>query len=96
MDYTQILRKPVVTEKSTDLKDEYNQVAFFVADKANKIEIKRAVEEAFQVNVLGVKIVRVKPRLKKRFGRVLGRKTGYKKAYIQLSPEDKINYFEGV
>ncbi len=95
MDYTQILLKPVITEKSTFLKDEDNQVAFYVRDKANKIEIKKAVQEAFRVNVLGVRVVRKKNRDKKRFGRVLGKKPGYKKAYIQLAPEDKIEYFEG-
>ncbi len=95
MDYTQILLKPVITEKSTFLKDEENQVAFFVQEKANKIEIKKAVEEAFKVNVLDVRVVRKKAQDKKRSGRVLGKKSGYKKAYIQLAPEDKIEYFEG-
>lgn len=96
MDYTKILLRPVVTEKSTYCKDANNQVVFCVADKANKLEVKKAVEEAFKVQVLNVNVVRKKPKMKKRFGRNLGKKGGYKKAYIQLMPGDKIEYFEGV
>jgi large subunit ribosomal protein L23 len=96
MDYTQVLIRPVVTEKTTALKDEANQVVFQVASGANKIEVKRAVEEAFQVRVLSVNVVKSKPRAKKRFGRSMGTIAGYKKAYIQIAPGDKIDYFEGV
>jgi large subunit ribosomal protein L23 len=96
MDYTKILVKPVITEKSTYSKEAFNQVVFCVADRANKLEVKKAVEDAFQVEVLNVNIIRRKPKAKKRFGRTLGKKTGYKKAYIQLAPGQKIEYFEGV
>ncbi len=96
MDYTQVLIRPVVTEKTTALKDEANQVVFQVAGSANKIEVKKAVEEAFQVRVLSVNVVRNKPRARKRFGRSMGTVPGYKKAYIQIAPGDKIDYFEGV
>jgi large subunit ribosomal protein L23 len=96
MDYTRILLKPVVTEKSTLLKDENNQVAFYVADAANKIEVKKAVEKAFNVEVLAVRVVRKQQQVKRRFGRVVGKRSGSKKAYIQLAPGNKIDYFEGV
>lgn len=96
MDYTHILLKPVVTEKSTFCKEANNQVVFRVADRANKLEVKKAVEEAFKVQVLNVNVVRKKAKAKKRFGRTLGKKGGYKKAYIQLMPGHKIEYFEGV
>lgn len=96
MDYTKILIKPVITEKSTFTKQAHNQVVFCVADRANKLEVKQAVEEAFKVEVLNVNIIRNKAKAKKRFGRTLGKKTGSKKAYIQLGPGDKIEYFEGV
>ncbi|MCF8040065.1 MAG: 50S ribosomal protein L23 [Desulfohalobiaceae bacterium] len=96
MDYTKILVKPVITEKSTFSKEAYNQVVFCVADWANKLQVKKAVEEAFQVQVLNVNVIRQKAKAKKRFGRTLGSKTGYKKAYIQLGPGQKIEYFEGV
>lgn len=96
MNYTKILKKPLITEKSTVLKDTNNQVAFYVDEKSNKIEIKKAVEEAFKVNVRSVNVVKQKPRIKKRFGRNIGKKSGFKKAYIQLEAGDKIDYFEGV
>ena len=96
MDYTHVLIRPVVTEKSTALKDATNKVVFQVAGCANKIEVKRAVEEAFNVRVLSVNVVKSKARAKKRFGRSMGTVSGYKKAYIQIAPGDKIDYFEGV
>jgi large subunit ribosomal protein L23 len=96
MDYTKIILKPLLTEKSTFLKDVSNQVVFIVDKKANKIEIKKAVEKAFNVKVEDVRVVNKKPRLKKRFGRVVGKKSGYKKAYVTLAPGDKIEFFEGV
>lgn len=96
MDYTKILKKPVITEKSTILKDENNQVVFKVAYQANKIEIKKAVEEAFGVQVEKVNVVNKKTWTKKRMGRNIGKKIGYKKAYIRLAPGEKIEYFEGV
>ncbi|WP_461833678.1 50S ribosomal protein L23 [Desulfothermus sp.] len=96
MDYTKVLIKPLITEKTTFLKDQGNQVAFIVDRKANKIDIQRAVERAFKVKVEKVRIVNKKPRIKKRFGRVVGKVSGYKKAYVQLAPGEKIDFFEGV
>jgi large subunit ribosomal protein L23 len=96
MDYTDIILRPVVTEKSTEIKDEYNQIVFLVKKSANKIEVKNAVEKAFDVQVLNVNMANKKPRLRKRFGRTMGTKSGYKKAYIRLAPGDKIEYVEGV
>ncbi len=96
MDYTKVLIKPLITEKTTFLKDQSNQVSFIVARKANKIDIQRAVERAFKVKVEKVRIVNKRPRLKKRFGRVVGKVSGYKKAYVQLAPGEKIDFFEGV
>ena len=61
MDHTQILLRPVVTEKATFLRDGANQVAFFVHPDANKIEIKKAVETAFNVKVTDVNVVTRKP-----------------------------------
>jgi large subunit ribosomal protein L23 len=96
MDYTDILIQPIVTEKSTEMKDAHNQVTFLVSKSANKIEVKQAVEKAFDVAVDNVNISSQKPRLRKRFGRTMGTKPGYKKAIIRLAPGDKIEYFEGV
>ena len=96
MDYTKILIKPYITEKTTNLKDEKNQVVFWVSKDANKIEVKKAVEEAFKVKVKKVNIVNVKPKVIKRFGRVIGKKRGWKKAYVTLEEGSKIDFFEGV
>lgn len=99
MDYTQILIKPLISEKGTFLKEEENQVAFFVHKEANKVEIKKAVEEAFDVKVKAVNVVVKKP-LAKVFSRgrkrLAGRVPGYKKAYVTLQPGSKIEFFEGV
>lgn len=96
MDYSQIILKPLVTEKATSMKDEANQVAFFVNPRANKIEIKRAVEQAFKVKVTNVRVVCKKPGDRKRQGRVVGRVAGWKKAYVTLAEGAKIEFFEGV
>lgn len=97
MDYTKILIKPVVSEKATFVKDASNQVSFYVHPDANKIEIKRAVEDAFKVKVEAVNVIKKKPLARSRWGRrVAGRISGYKKAYVTLAPGEKIEFFEGV
>lgn len=96
MDYTSILLRPVVTEKATLLRETSGQVAFFVAPTANRIEIGKAVEEAFKVKVVDVNVVTVRPRNRVRQGRVKGRIPGCRKAYVTLAPGDKIEFFEGV
>ncbi len=96
MDYTQILLKPLVSEKATLVKEVGNQVTFVVHSKANKIEIKKAVEDAFKVHVLDVNVVKRRPLARRRFGKALGRIAGYKKAYVTLAPGEKIDLFEGV
>lgn len=96
MDYSQILLKPVVSEKANDAKEESNHVSFYVHPDSNKIEVKKAVEAAFDVKVESVNIVRKQAMPRKRFGRVTGRISGYKKAYVKLAAGDKIEIFEGV
>ena len=96
MHYTQILKNPLVSEKATDQKDKANKVIFFVAKEANKIEIKKAVQEAFHVQVQAVNVVNRRPEKRKRFGRITGQKPGFKKAYVSLAPGEKIEFFEGV
>ena len=86
MDHTQILLRPVVTEKATFLRDGANQVAFFVHPDANKIEIKKAVETAFNVKVTDVNVV----------NRKVSRVPGWRKAYVTLASGEKIEFFEGV
>jgi len=96
MEYSQIILKPLVSEKATFMKDDANQVAFFVDPKANKIEIQRAVEAAFSVNVTKVRIVSKQSVARTRQGRVVGKVPGCKKAYVTLAEGDKIEFFEGV
>ncbi len=96
MDYSQILLRPLISEKASSLKDTAGQVVFYVHPRANKIEIKKAVQEAFKVKVLTVNVVKHQPRLRSRFGRPMGRVAGYKKAYVTLAPGEKIEFFEGV
>ncbi len=89
-----ILKKPVISEKSMDLVQE-NKYTFLVESNANKIEIKRAVEELFKVKVEKVRTIRYKGRLKRVRGR-LGRTPGFKKAIVTLKEGNKIEIFEGV
>ena len=96
METTSVLLKPLLTEKTTMLKDEAQQVAFMVHTLANKLEIKQAVEKAFDVKVEAVNVVRRAPLNRERQGRVVGRKAGWKKAYVTLRQGDKIEFFEGV
>lgn len=96
MELSDVLLNPRITEKTTMLKDESGQVAFMVDPRANKIEIKQAVEKAFDVKVLAVNIVRRRPLNRERQGRVVGKISGWKKAYVTLAKDNKIEFFEGV
>ena len=91
-----ILIKPLLTEKTTMLKDDVRQVTFLVEPNANQIQIGKAVEKAFNVKVEKVNIVRRKPLNRKRHGKVIGQYSGWKKAYVMLAPGEKIEFFEGV
>jgi large subunit ribosomal protein L23 len=90
-----IIKRPLITEKSTIQKEMHNQLAFEVDRRANKIEIKKAVEKAFKVQVVDVRTVnyRGKPR---RLGRHSGRRPHWKKAIVTLKAGQKIEFFEGV
>ena len=94
-DVRDIIRRPLVTEKSTQANEETNKVTFVVRRDANKIEIKRAVEEVFGVSVLGVRTLNNRGK-KKRVGAHQGRKPDWKKAVVSLREGDRIDLFEGV
>jgi len=96
MDYSKVLLKPVVSEKANEAKEQSNHVSFFVHVDSNKVEVKKAVEAAFDVRVESVNIVRKQAMPRKKFGRITGRIPGYKKAYVKLAAGDKIEIFEGV
>lgn len=91
----QIIRRPLITEKGTELKDHGNQYLFEVARDANKIEIKRAIESLFRVKVLQVRTISVRGK-ERRVGRYLGRTPDWKKAVATLKAGDSIEFFEGV
>ncbi len=93
--YGKIILRPLLTEKNAFLKETQNRVAFEVAKDANKLEIKRAVEEAFKVSVEAVNVVNVKGKVK-RLGRNLGKRRDWKKAVITLKEGSTIEFFEGV
>ncbi|MGE5553266.1 MAG: 50S ribosomal protein L23 [Betaproteobacteria bacterium] len=95
MDARDIIRRPLVTEKSTGLIGERNQYTFEVAPGANKTEIRRAVEEIFKVKVLAVNTVRVPGKLKRQ-GRFVGKTPDVRKAVVTVRPGDRIEVFEGV
>lgn len=92
---TQVIITPLITEKSTGLKDTSRILCFRVAKKANKVEIKDAVEELFNVRVTKVRTLAVHGKWK-RLGRNPGRTPDWKKAYVTLAEGEKmIEYFEG-
>lgn len=90
-----IIRRPLITEKSTLQKEIHNQLAFDVDRRANKIEIKKAVEEIFKVQVIDVRTMNYEGK-RKRLGRTMGRRPHWKKAIVTLKPGQKIEFFEGV
>ncbi|MBI5572796.1 MAG: 50S ribosomal protein L23 [Desulfomonile tiedjei] len=95
MEEYKIIRRPIVTEKSSDLKEQHNQICFEVAPSANKSEIKKAVEKLFKVTVLSVQ---TQNRLgkRKRLGRFQGRRKNWKKAIVTLKEGNRVDFFEGV
>ena len=97
-DPSRILIAPLVTEKSTMLKDEKNLLCFRVATDATKPEIRTAVEKMFEVKVVSVRTANVRGKPKRQWkGRGMGRRANWKKAYVKLAEGQKtIEYFEGM
>jgi len=90
----QVLLAPVVSEKSTFIADKRNQYVFHVRPDATKPEIKAAVELMFKTQVKSVSIANVRGK-EKRFGRFMGRRNNWKKAYVALQAGQEINFAEG-
>jgi large subunit ribosomal protein L23 len=95
MNYYQIVKRPLITEKGMRCNEEHNTVVFQVDARANKIQIQQAVEALFQVKVLRVNTLHVRGK-KKRVRFREGRKPDWKKAYVTLREGDTITFFEGV
>ncbi len=94
MEARDIIIRPLVTEKTTALMQE-GKYTFVVDKKANKIQIRNAVQEVFKVKVLGVNTINMFGKVK-RVGRSVGRRSDYKKAIVKLAPGESIEFFEGV
>ncbi len=91
----EVVLQPLLTEKGTRLKEEANQYLFQVATRANKVEIKRAIEELFKVTVVEVRTLPVQGKAK-RLGRFQGKMPDWKKAIATLKTGESIELYEGV
>ena len=92
----EVIRRPLITEKSQIQRDFSNTVAFEVDRRANKIDVKRAVEAQFKVKVAEVRIAGMHGKVRRQ-GRFVGRQPDWKKAYVRLAAGEKtIEFFEGV
>ena len=94
MSPTDVVRGPVITEKGTLVNEQGNQVVFRVHPRANKVEIRRAVEALFKVRVEKVRTSRQLGKIR-RVGRLMGRRPDWKKAYVTLAEGNRIDFFEG-
>ena len=90
-----VLKKPLISEKTSLMTEENNRYAFMVDLKANKNQIKEAVERFYDVKVLNVRTA-ILPGKVKRFGRYTTKTTKRKKAFVQLEEGQKIEFFKGV
>jgi large subunit ribosomal protein L23 len=94
-----ILIKPIITEKATRDAEENNVFGFIVNPKANKVEIKKAVEATYEVSVEKVRTINVRPNRKTRFtktGVQTGKTNAYKKAIVQVAEGDTIDFYNNI
>jgi large subunit ribosomal protein L23 len=94
-----IILKPVITEKMTNIKEKYNRYAFIVDRKADKIQIKKAVEEFYGVEVEWVNTLIQRGKDASRYtktGLIKGKKSSFKKAIVQLKSEHMIDFFSNI
>ncbi len=91
----QVIIRPVVTERSTELQEDQRTYTFIVAREANKAEIRHAVEQLFDVTVQGVRTANYRGKWR-RVGRTLGRRAAYKKAIVKLAEGSAIDVYEGI
>jgi large subunit ribosomal protein L23 len=93
----EIILRPLITEKTTMIQELENTVCFEVDRRANKIQVRKAVEELFDVRVTAVHIVNRKGKPIMRFGRVVSHRPAARKAYVKLAPGSKtLEFFEGI
>ena len=90
----EIVKRPLITEKGSIQKEVNNQLSFEVDRKANRVEIRYAVEKIFNVRVVKVRTMQMKGKVK-RVGRTLGKRRDWKKAIVTLAGGENIEFFEG-
>jgi large subunit ribosomal protein L23 len=90
----QIIRRPIITERASDLQEGQNKYVFEVLSRANKVDIRRAVESLFDVDVVKINTSNVHGKVK-RLGRFQGRRPNWKKAVVTLADGHSIDFFEG-
>ena len=94
MNQYDVILRPIITEKSSAAKETNNQYVFEVARDANKIEIRKAVEQLFKVKVLSVRVMNMEGKTR-RLGKFSGKRSDWRKAVVRVSGKDKIKFFEG-
>ena len=94
METFDVIIRPLLTEKLTNLSEKQNQYGFIVDRRANKVEIKRAIEQKFDVQVTSIRTMNVRGKMKT-LGRFTGRRSNWKKAVVSLKEGHKITLFEG-
>ena len=92
-DPRRVILEPMTTEKTTRRRETSNEVAFVVARDANKIEIRNAVQELFDVDVIAVRTIKVRGKVK-RLGKSEGRRPGFKKAIVKLKEGQTIDLYD--
>lgn len=95
MEIQNIIIQPLLTEKGTGLQESLNQVQFKVDMRANKIQIRAAIEKLFDVKVLSVRTQIVRGKTKRR-GKFEGRRSNWKKAIVSLAEGETVEFFQGV
>ena len=90
----QIIRRPIITERASDLQENQNKYVFEVLSRANKVDIRRVVESQFDVAVVKINTSNVHGKVK-RLGRFQGRRSNWKKAVVTLAAGHSIDFFEG-
>ena len=90
-----LIIRPILTEKLTDLRETQRKIAILVRSDANKVEIKKAAEQALKVKIEKVNVMNVMGKVR-RIGRMSGKKPDWKKAIVTMKPGEKLELFEGV
>lgn len=89
-----VIRRPLLTEKGTVMRELHNQILFEVDRRAGKVEIRQAVEKIFGVKVQDVRTINYEGK-RRRAGRLMTKRNDWKKAYVTLAPGQKLEIFEG-